>query len=389
MKVDLQKGFALINDNDIESAKKYFIDLLNIDNENSLIYSGIATCYELDNDFDISIEYFNKAINYDPGNYLLFNQLGNIYKKKFNLNNNKTDLLSAQINYEKTLALNKNYLPSLNNYGTTLLELGDYDKAIETFLISINLDPNNALVLSNLGNCYTKKSLFNDALIYHSKSVELETNNYALYYNLGHTQLWLRDFSGAEENLLKSIELNKDNYKAYSLLINLYYLSSNIDNAMIASKNALKLNNQYPPTYVHLANCLVAVGKTQEAIEALEMSLKLDNTNFEAYYGLAQLKYLFSDFDLSYLKDALINDNISLESRAFSAMALWCYYDNIKEYEIGVNYLKISKFSFIEYMNINLDNVMENEKSYFDKIQLSYNDLSKINFLKNNKKKEN
>jgi len=34
MKVDLQKGFALINDNDIESAKKYFIDLLNIDNEN-------------------------------------------------------------------------------------------------------------------------------------------------------------------------------------------------------------------------------------------------------------------------------------------------------------------------------------------------------------------
>ena len=385
MKVDLQKGFALINDNDIESAKKYFIDLLNIDNENSLIYSGIATCYELDNDFDISIEYFNKAINYDPGNYLFFNQLGNIYKKKFNLNNNKTDLLSAQINYEKTLALNKNYLPCLNNYGTTLLELGDYDKAIEIFLISINLDPNNALVLSNLGNCYTKKSLFNDALIYHSKSVELETNNYALYYNLGHTQLWLRDFSGAEENLLKSIELNKDNYKAYSLLINLYYLSSNIDNAMIASKNALKLNNQYPPTYVHLANCLVAVGKTQEAIEALEMSLKLDNTNFEAYYGLAQLKYLFSDFDLSYLKDALINDNISLESRAFSAMALWCYYDNIKEYEIGVNYLKISKFSFIEYMNINLDNVMENEKSYFDKIQLSYNDLSKINFLKNNK----
>ena len=333
MKVDLQKGFALINDNDIESAKKYFIDLLNIDNENSLIYSGIATCYELDNDFDTSIEYFNKA----------------------------------------------------NNYGTTLLELGDYDKAIEIFLISINLDPNNALVLSNLGNCYTKKSLFNDALIYHSKSVELETNNYALYYNLGHTQLWLRDFSGAEENLLKSIELNKDNYKAYSLLINLYYLSSNIDNAMIASKNALKINNQYPPTYVHLANCLVAVGKTQEAIEALEMSLKLDNTNFEAYYGLAQLKYLFSDFDLSYLKDALINDNISLESRAFSAMALWCYYDNIKEYEIGVNYLKISKSSFIEYMNINLDSVIENEKSYFDKIQSSYNDLSKINFLKNNK----
>ena len=385
MKVDLQKGFALINDNDIESAKKYFIDLLNIDNENSLIYSGIATCYELDNDFDTSIEYFNKAINYDPGNYLFFNQLGNIYKKKFNLNNNKTDLLSAQINYEKTLALNKNYLPCLNNYGTTLLELGDYDKAIEIFLISINLDPNNALVLSNLGNCYTKKSLFNDALIYHSKSVELETNNYALYYNLGHTQLWLRDFSGAEENLLKSIELNKDNYKAYSLLINLYYLSSNIDNAMIASKNALKINNQYPPTYVHLANCLVAVGKTQEAIEALEMSLKLDNTNFEAYYGLAQLKYSFSDFDLSYLKDALINDNISLESRAFSAMALWCYYDNIKEYEIGVNYLKISKSSFIEYMNINLDSVIENEKSYFDKIQSSYNDLSKINFLKNNK----
>ena len=385
MTVDLQKGFALINDNDIESAKKYFINLLNIDNENSLIYSGIATCYELTNDFDKAIEYFNKAINYDTGNYLFFNQLGNIYKKKFNLNNNKTDLLSAQINYEKTLALNKNYLPCLNNYGTTLLELGDYDKAIEIFLISTSLEPNNALVLSNLGNCYTKKSLFSDALVYHKKSVELETNNYALYYNLGHTQLWLRDFSGAEENLLKSIDLNKDNYKAYSLLINLYYLSSNINNAMIASKNALKLNNQYPPTYVHLANCLVAVGKTQEAIEALEMSLKLDNTNFEAYYGLAQLKYSFSDFDLSYLKDALINDNISLESKAFSAMALWCYYDNIKEYEIGVNYLKISKSSFIEYMNINLDNVMENEKSYFDKIQSSYNDLSKINFLKNNK----
>ncbi|MBL32251.1 MAG: hypothetical protein CMP62_05980 [Flavobacteriales bacterium] len=385
MTVDLQKGFALINDNNIESAKKYFLDLLNIDNENSLIYSGIATCYELNNDLDKAIDYFNKAINYDKDNYLFFNQLGNIYKKKFNLKNNKTDLFLAKTNYEKTLLLNKNYLPCLNNYGTTLLEIGDYDKAIEIFLSSISIDPNNPLVLSNLGNCYTKKSLFSDALIYHKKSVELEVNNYALYYNLGHTLLWLKDFSGAEKNLLKSIELNKENYKAYSLLINLYYLSSNIDSAMIASKNALKLNNKYPATYVHLANCLVAVGKTQEAIDALEMSLKLDNTNFEAYYGLAQLKYSFSDFDLSYLKDALINDNISLESKAFSAMALWCYYDNIKEYEIGVNYLKISKSSFMQYMNIDPDNVIENEKLYFDKIQSSYNELSKINFLKKNK----
>ena len=72
MNVDLQKGFALINDNDIESAKKYFTDLLNIDNENSLIYSGIATCYELSNDFENAIEYFNKAINYDSDNYLFF-----------------------------------------------------------------------------------------------------------------------------------------------------------------------------------------------------------------------------------------------------------------------------------------------------------------------------
>tara|TARA_A100001037_G_scaffold291447_1_gene305561 strand:+ start:282 stop:2120 length:1839 start_codon:yes stop_codon:yes gene_type:complete len=385
MNVDLQKGFALINDNDIESAKKYFTDLLNIDNENSLIYSGIATCYELSNDFENAIEYFNKAINYDSDNYLFFNQLGNIYKKKFNINSNKADLLSAQTNYEKTLALNKNYLPCLNNYGTTLLEIGDYDKAIETFLFSLKLDPNNALVLSNLGNCYTKKSLFNDAIEYHIKSVELESNNYALYYNLGHTQLWLQDFAEAEKNLLKSIDLNNNNYKAYSLLINLYYLSSNIDNAMIAAKNALKLNKQYPPTYVHLSNCLVAIGKTQEAIEALEMSLKLDNTNFEAYYGLAQLKYSFSDFDLSYLKDSLIDVHISLESKAFAAMALWCYYDNIKEYDKGVDYLKTSKSSFIQYLNINLNNVIENEKSYFQKIQSTYNELSKLNFLKKDK----
>ena len=385
MTVDLQKGFALINDNNIESAKKYFLDLLNIDSDNSLIYSGIATCYELTNDFDKAIEYFNKAINYDPSNYLFFNQLGNIYKKKFNLKNSKTDLLLAKNNYKKTLLLNKNYLPCLNNYGTTLLEIGDYDKAIETFLTSISIEPNNALVLSNLGNCYTKKSLFSDALVYHKKSVELEVNNYALYYNLGHTQLWLKDFAEAEKNLLKSIQLNNDNYKAYSLLINLYYLSSNIDNAMIASKHALNLNNQYPPTYVHLSNCLVAVGKTKEAVEALELSLKLDNTNFEAYYGLSQLNYSFSDFDISYLKDALIDNNTSLESKAFAAMALWCYYDNIKEYEKGVNYLKISKSSFVQYMNINLDTIMKNEKSYFNKIQSTYNELSKIKFLKKDK----
>ena len=377
----IKKGILLLNQNKIDKAYDLFINLLDKDNTNPFIYSCIATCFEKKDDFENAISYFNKSITLDPDNYLYHYHIGNIYKKRFNLLNNSSDLISANTNYQNSLKFKNDYLPCLNNYGTTLLELGNYDEAINIFTQSITIKKDNPLVLSNLGNCYTKKSLFRDALIYHRKAVELEDNHFGLYYNLGHTLLWLNKFGEAEKYLLKSIELNNKNYKAYSLLINLYYLTSNIDNAMVAAKNAIKLNDKYPNTYIHLSNCLIATGNNKEAIEALETSIKLDNTNFEAYYGLAQLNYEFSDFVLEYLEAALSDKNLSHDSKAFAAMALWNYYNNKNEFKKGVNYLKTAKSFFVKNMNINVSDVIKVEKSYFNEIQSSYKDLSKIKFL--------
>jgi tetratricopeptide (TPR) repeat protein len=98
-----------------------------------------------------------------------------------------------------------------------------YDQAEQFFHKVLEIDPNNALTLNNLGYMLADKtSRYNDALKYIRKAVELEPMNGAYLDSLGWVYLKLGNNESAEDNLRKAVERNSTDPTVHDHLGDLY-----------------------------------------------------------------------------------------------------------------------------------------------------------------------
>lgn len=67
--------------------------------------------------------------------------------------------------------------PQLNNYGYKLISDGEIDKAIEIFLIMVQLYPDSSNAFDSLGEAYFEKGNFELSYVNYTKSLELNENN--------------------------------------------------------------------------------------------------------------------------------------------------------------------------------------------------------------------
>jgi tetratricopeptide (TPR) repeat protein len=98
-----------------------------------------------------------------------------------------------------------------------------YDQAEQFFHKALEIDPNNAITLNNLGYMLADKtSRYTDALKYIRKAVELEPMNGAYLDSLGWVYLKLGQFEPAEDNLRKAVERNSTDPTVHDHLGDLY-----------------------------------------------------------------------------------------------------------------------------------------------------------------------
>jgi Tfp pilus assembly protein PilF len=87
----------------------------------------------------------------------------------------------------------------------------------------LEIDPNNAITLNNLGYMLADKtSRYADALKYIRKAVELEPMNGAYLDSLGWVYLKLGQFEPAEDNLRKAVERTSTDPTVHDHLGDLY-----------------------------------------------------------------------------------------------------------------------------------------------------------------------
>lgn len=195
--------------------------------------------------FQDAIIYFKRAINTVPNNKRLcptfYNNLGITYEKI-----KKYDL--AEQYYRQSINLNPEDAGSLNNLGMLyfLNTKKDYDKSIECFQKAIELKPENSSYYLGLAKSYECKGLYDLAKDNYIKAIKYNSNNYNLYEDLA--ELYynnIKDYNKAIEYYQKAKLLNKNNYE-YDVYINdiinrLYALKNN-PNFEIASSNNI-INN--------------------------------------------------------------------------------------------------------------------------------------------------
>ncbi len=98
-----------------------------------------------------------------------------------------------------------------------------YDQAEQYFHQVLDIDPNNAIALNNLGYMLADKTArYTDALKYIRKAVELEPMNGAYLDSLGWVYFKLGDYEPAEDNLRKAVERTSTDPTVHDHLGDLY-----------------------------------------------------------------------------------------------------------------------------------------------------------------------
>lgn len=124
--------------------------------------------------------------------------------------NNET--YSAEMEYNKALAVDEENIRANFGLGITYLERGAADKADNIFDRLVKLDaafePEHKHLFNDFGINLRKNGMIDQAIVYYNRALELSVQDENLYYNLARAYLEKKDISKSLEALLKSLEMN-------------------------------------------------------------------------------------------------------------------------------------------------------------------------------------
>jgi len=97
-----------------------------------------------------------------------------------------------------------------NKAGFVYFNLGEYDKALQFYFKSIEINPNNYFVYNNIGVIYFKLKNYKLAKDFYLKAYEIEKNYPKLLVNLAVVNFYLKNFKESYDYFLKAISCNRD-----------------------------------------------------------------------------------------------------------------------------------------------------------------------------------
>jgi adenylate cyclase len=173
---------------------------------------------------------------------------------------------------------------------------GNLRKAIEQFKAAAELDPNYALALVGLADCYVQLPYYSSAFsaevlpqakVYLTRALEIDDSSGEVHASLGyyHTQSW--NWAEAEKSFKRSFELNP-NYAAAHLWFGIYLLIvGRLDEAEIECHRAIELEPLVPIFYNVLALLHIRKGDLNAAAEQCQRAKELDPNWIPGRFTLA------------------------------------------------------------------------------------------------------
>jgi len=158
-----------------------------------------------------SVEFLNRAISeYENALKHAFNDADKV-KAYYNLGTAKGylgDFSGAKTEYDKVLAIDKNYVNAYINRGNARRELKDYRGSIEDFNKVIEISPENPLGYSNRGVTKFQTGDYKGAIEDFNLTIQVDSGNFKAYNDRGSAKYMLKDYNGALEDYNKAVALN-------------------------------------------------------------------------------------------------------------------------------------------------------------------------------------
>ena len=188
-----------------------------------------------------------------------FNNLGNSYSDVGQMD-------SAQLAFERAVAINPTLSESRANLGNVYLKKDLVAKAIGEYLAALAINPHDARTHNNLGNAYTQRGTLNYAVSEYLRSIDLDPNFVDAYKNLAIVYVKQERYGQAIVQLNRAIYMTPEDAGCYSQMGDVYSQMGDYEQAIAQFKIALKIKPDMVEAHYGLATCYNKLGMVDDEI---------------------------------------------------------------------------------------------------------------------------
>lgn len=178
-------------------------------------------------------------------------------------------------------------------YSQSLVQIGDYNRAIQVLLQERSYFPDNLDLLTRLGELYNSFGTQEMKIRYYESLRYLKHPEFLA--SLGEAYGAVKDFPHAVECLKESLKINSNDYRSWLALGKCYESYGDLEQALEAYERADKLSCSDPDTLLQLAGVYGKMGYMEKAKIIYEDILKRNPRNRQAISGLKMCRSLFED----------------------------------------------------------------------------------------------
>jgi len=209
---------------------------------------------------------------------------------------------------------------TLYNIGISFGQAGETALAIKYLEKAFKENPQNEIVLYELGYYCDKDSRFEESIEYYDKYLNIDPFNHSVWYNIGITYNRMGMFEKAIEAYDYSLVLNEDFLHAHFNKANALANNNQFEEAIICYHEYLLLDRENDDAYCYLAECYLNTDRYSEALTYYQKAIQLNDTNSSAWYGSGLI--MWSEGELAeaqvFIKKAI---NLEDDNSDFWAMA--------------------------------------------------------------------
>jgi DNA-binding winged helix-turn-helix (wHTH) protein/tetratricopeptide (TPR) repeat protein len=275
------------NADGLKKGIEYFEQVIEIVPSYALAYVGLAECYALlgfhcllapRESFPKSKMAATKALEIDDTVAEAHTVLAYV-KTCFDW-----DLKGAELEYNRAIALNPNYVTAHHWYSYYLTVMGRHEEAIVEIIKAQELDPLSLVINTAIGTVYYYSRDYERAVSHLLDTLEMDPNFVTIYDQLGRAYIQMGRYQDAIDAFQKAVTISKGNTTMLADLGCAYALAGKPDEAREVLENLRQLSDREYVSQYDVALVYTALGEKDSAFDWLNKAYE------ERYFELVVLK---------------------------------------------------------------------------------------------------
>lgn len=215
---------------------------------------------------------------------------------------------------------------------------GEYRKAVESYLLAVEISPDYARARNSLANLYCRLSKHQFALAHYRRALEINPYNPFIQYNIGNLYFETGDIESAIPHLISAVKYKNNFGSAYHKLGVVYYHKKQYQQCIENFKKARAFKAESPISHYYTGLAYYNLEKGSLAIASLKQALRVKPDFFEAALELGNLYFSYGEYAsaVEYYKKA---DALNPEYRELK-MKLVESYRELRDYKEAITIVK-------------------------------------------------